>query len=76
MQDRLELDVVHMRLACRFTGKEAGDRLAPSLRGHACVAVRQVTAIPIESSGKFRVSKRHFPLDLARSFEGCEGVRP
>jgi hypothetical protein len=29
-----------------------------------------VTAIPIEPSGKFRVSKRHFPLDLGRVFGG------
>ena len=28
------------------------------------VTARPVTAIPIEPSGKFRVSKRHFPLDL------------
>ena len=35
------------------------------------VAARSTTAIPIEASGKFRVSKRHFPLDLARCFEGA-----
>ena len=33
-------------------------------------AARSATAIPIEPSGKFRVSKRHFPLDVAACFEG------
>jgi phenylacetate-CoA ligase len=42
-------------------------RLAPLLAGLEVVA-RSVTAIPIEASGKFRVTKRHFALDLQRAF--------
>jgi hypothetical protein len=38
------------------------------------IAARSATAIPIEPSGKFRVSKRHFALDLDRCFEGCAGA--
>ncbi len=37
--------------------------------------VRTATAIAAEPSGKFRVARREFPLDLARSFEGCDGVK-
>jgi hypothetical protein len=37
--------------------------------------VRTATAIAAEPSGKFRVARRAFPLDLARSFEGCEGAK-
>jgi phenylacetate-CoA ligase len=48
---------------------EARARLVPLLEGLGLTA-RSTTAIPIEASGKFRVSKRHFPLDLARTFEG------
>src|ERR1019366_8491668 len=46
------------------------DRVAPLCEGLE-VTARAVTAIPLETSGKFRVSKRHFPLDLARCFEGA-----
>jgi hypothetical protein len=42
-------------------------RLVPLLAGLEVVA-RSVTAIPIETSGKFRVTKRHFALDLQRTF--------
>jgi phenylacetate-CoA ligase len=35
------------------------------------VTARAVTAIAVEASGKLRVSKRDFPLDLARCFEGA-----
>lgn len=48
--------------------------LAPLLDGMT-LNVRTATAIAAEPSGKFRVARREFPLDLARSFEGCEGVR-
>jgi phenylacetate-coenzyme A ligase PaaK-like adenylate-forming protein len=47
--------------------------LAPLLEG-LTLNVRTATAIAAEPSGKFRVARREFPLDLARSFEGCEGV--
>jgi phenylacetate-CoA ligase len=47
---------------------EARARVAPLLEGLE-LSARSTTAIPIEASGKFRVSKRHFPLDLAKMFE-------
>jgi phenylacetate-CoA ligase len=48
--------------------------LAPLLEGMT-MQVRTATAIAAEASGKFRVVRRTFPLDLARSFEGCDGVK-
>ena len=48
--------------------------LAPLFEGLA-LNVRTATAISAEPSGKFRVVRRSFPLDLARSFEGCEGAK-
>jgi phenylacetate-CoA ligase len=38
------------------------------------VAVRTVTAITSEPSGKYRLARRHFPLDLGSFFPECEGV--
>ena len=67
--DRVEVDVVAEGDAARVV-EEARARLAPLLEGLELTA-RSTTAIPIETSGKFRVSKRHFPLDLARCFEGA-----
>jgi phenylacetate-coenzyme A ligase PaaK-like adenylate-forming protein len=66
--DGVDVDVVVEGDAAR-TVEETRARLAPLLEGLA-VAVRTATALPIEASGKFRVSKRHFPLDLPRAFEG------
>jgi phenylacetate-coenzyme A ligase PaaK-like adenylate-forming protein len=48
--------------------------LAPLLEG-LTIQVRTATAIAAEPSGKFRVARRAFPLDMARSFEGCEGIK-
>jgi hypothetical protein len=42
--------------------------LAPLLQGVEIVP-RAVTAIAAEPSGKYRVAKRHFSLDLAHAFE-------
>jgi phenylacetate-CoA ligase len=70
--DRLELDVVPNGDGARVV-EEARARLAPLLEGLE-LSARSATAIPIESSGKFRVAKRHFALDLARCFDGCEGA--
>jgi phenylacetate-CoA ligase len=56
----------HAALAPLFAVGEAG-----GLR----LTVRPATAIAAEPSGKFRVTRRSFPLDLARAFEGCEGVK-
>jgi phenylacetate-CoA ligase len=67
--DRVEVDIVTDGDAARVV-EEARARLAPLLDGLE-LAARSTTAIPIEPSGKFRVSKRHFPLDLARCFEGA-----
>ncbi len=77
--DRVEVDVVADGDAARIAGvvAEVRSQLSPLLAG-LDVAARSVTAIPIEQSGKFRVSKRHFPLDLARAFGpafGAGGVR-
>jgi phenylacetate-CoA ligase len=62
--DCVEVDLV----ADRDTGPivdDARTRLAPLFEGMETVA-RAATAIAIEPSGKFRVSKRHFPVDLER----------
>lgn len=67
--DSVELDVVADGDADRAVA-DARARLAPLLEG-LTLSARSATAIPIEPSGKFRVSKRHFPLDLARCFEGA-----
>ncbi|HEY8090445.1 MAG TPA: hypothetical protein VIF09_21435, partial [Polyangiaceae bacterium] len=67
--DRVELDLVCDGDAARVVD-DARARLAPLLAG-LDVAARSTTAIPIEPSGKFRVSKRHFPLDLGKCFEGA-----
>lgn len=48
--------------------------LAPLFEGLA-LTVRSATAIQAEPSGKFRVTRRHFPIDLTASFEGCEGIK-
>jgi phenylacetate-CoA ligase len=73
----VEIDVVGE------TQKEASDaalldavraKLAPLFEG-LTLSVRTVTAIAAEPSGKFRVTRRHFPLDLARTFEGCEETK-
>jgi phenylacetate-CoA ligase len=67
--DSVELDVVTDGDAARVV-EAARARLAPLLEGLTLTA-RSTTAIPIETSGKFRVSKRHFPVDLTRCFEGA-----
>jgi phenylacetate-CoA ligase len=72
--DAVEVDVVAEE------GHEAGvvdavrARLAPLMEGLA-LSVRSAVAVAAEPSGKFRVSRRHFALDLGRTFEGCEGVK-
>jgi phenylacetate-coenzyme A ligase PaaK-like adenylate-forming protein len=47
--------------------------LAPLFEGMELV-VRTATAIAAEPSGKFRTSRRHFAIDFARSFEGCDSI--
>jgi phenylacetate-coenzyme A ligase PaaK-like adenylate-forming protein len=68
--DAVEIDVVAEGEPAQAE-REARSRLEGLTAGLALTA-RCVTAIAPEPSGKFRVSRRHFPLDLARAFEGCE----
>jgi len=73
--DRVEVDVVADGDVSQVAS-EVQAQLAPLLAGLA-VTARSVTAILIEPSGKFRVSKRHFPLDLGRVFGlGADGGAP
>jgi phenylacetate-CoA ligase len=73
--DLLEIDFVASATAGAMDlAGEVRAQLAALLPGVE-VAARSVTGIAAEPSGKFRVSKRHFPLDLSRAFEGCESVR-
>ena len=67
--ERVEVDVVADGDSAQVVDAVTA-RLRPLMEGLE-VSARTATAIPIEPSGKFRVSKRHFPLDLARCFEGC-----
>jgi phenylacetate-CoA ligase len=62
--DRVEVDLVADG-DTRALVEDARARLAPLFAGMEVVA-RAATAIAIEPSGKFRVSKRHFPVDLDR----------
>ena len=48
--------------------------LTPLFAGLA-LNVRTATAIAAEPSGKFRIVRRHFPLDFARTFEGCDALK-
>jgi phenylacetate-CoA ligase len=76
--DRVEIDVVAPEGGAHAVEAPEGGahavegvraRVAPLLEGLEITA-RSTTAIPIEPSGKFRASKRHFAIDLARFFEG------
>jgi hypothetical protein len=49
------------------------ERLAPLCVG-LDLRVRTAAAIAAEPSGKFRVSRRQFPLQMGRLFDGCDGV--
>jgi len=53
--------------------EEVRRRLAPLCEGLA-LQVRTASAIAAEPSGKFRLVRRQFPLDLGKLFDGCEGV--
>lgn len=63
----IEVDVV----AARDVREAVTRALAPLMEG-VRVDVRMVTGVAAEPSGKFRVVRRSFPIDLARSFEGAE----
>jgi phenylacetate-CoA ligase len=62
--DRVEVDLVADGGAAPIV-EDARARLGPLFEGLETV-IRAATAIAIEPSGKFRVSKRHFPVDLER----------
>jgi phenylacetate-CoA ligase len=70
--DSVEIDVVAAGAAAPVVDEVRG-RVAPLFEGLASTT-RAATAIPIEPSGKFRVSKRHFSIDLDRFFEHAEGL--
>jgi phenylacetate-CoA ligase len=52
------------------TADEVRARVLPLCEG-LVVTARPVSAVAVEASGKLRVSKRDFPLDLPRCFEGA-----
>jgi hypothetical protein len=67
--ERVEFDVVTDGDAAR-TAADVRAAVLPLLEG-LDVTARSAAAIPIEPSGKFRVSKRHFPIDLGKCFVGA-----
>ncbi len=73
--DKVDADVLLTAEGGDETVARVREALTP-LCGDATLSVRKVTAIAAEPSGKFRVVRRHFPIDFARCFEGCEGVTP
>ncbi len=68
-----EVDVVARPGAPASLEGDVEAALAP-LFGTVRAQVRRVTAVSPEPSGKFRVCKRDFPIDFARTFAGTESV--
>jgi len=64
--DEAEIDVVAPGARAALE-RDVADVLAPLLGGVRLV-VRRTTAVSPEPSGKFRVCKRDFPIDVARVF--------
>jgi len=71
--EAVEIDVVEESPAPSSLLEDVKARLAPLLEG-LTITARKVTAIAAEPSGKYRLSRRHFPLDLGKTFDGCQGV--
>jgi phenylacetate-CoA ligase len=69
----VDIDLVGEPSAPDSLVHDARARLAPLLDG-LIVTARTVTAIGAESSGKYRLVRRHFPLDLGKLFAECQGV--
>jgi phenylacetate-CoA ligase len=69
----VDVDLVGEPSAPDSLVRDARERLTPLLEGLR-VSARTVTAIAAESSGKYRLVRRHFPLDLGRYFDECQGV--
>jgi phenylacetate-CoA ligase len=68
-----EVDVVPEEGAPVSLEGDVRERLASLLEG-LTVTTRRSTAIHAEASGKYRLSRRHFPLDVGTLFPGCGGV--
>jgi phenylacetate-CoA ligase len=71
--DAADIDVVPEPGAPASILDDVRARLEPLLSGLK-LRTRKATAIATEPSGKYRLSRRHVPLDLGRIFPGCEGV--
>ena len=69
----VEVDVVPEAGAADSILEDVRARLELLLPGLK-LQIRKATAIAAEPSGKYRLARRHFPLDLGRIFPGCEGV--
>lgn len=69
----VDVDLVGESTAPDSLVRDARERLEPLLHG-LTVSARTVTAVAAESSGKYRLVRRHFPVDLGSLFEGCHGV--
>jgi phenylacetate-CoA ligase len=69
----VEVDVVAETTGASSLERDVTERLEP-LMGGLRLAARRVTAIAAESSGKYRLCRRHFALDLGKTFEGCGEV--
>jgi phenylacetate-CoA ligase len=67
------VDVVPEPDASEGLAIEVTERLS-TLLGPLKVTVRLTTAIAAESSGKFRIVRRQFPVDLGGVIDGGEGV--
>jgi phenylacetate-CoA ligase len=70
----VEVDVVP-EAGAEATVVDAARAALGSLFAGLNVQVRTATAIAAEPSGKFRMVRRQTALDLAGSFEGCQGVK-
>jgi phenylacetate-CoA ligase len=66
--DAVEVDVVPREPSRASLEDDAKSALVP-LFGSLRIAVRRATAVAAEPSGKFRVCKRDFPVDVATCFE-------
>jgi hypothetical protein len=69
----VDVDLVGEPSAPDSLVRDAREHLTPLLEGLS-VSARTVTAIAAESSGKYRLVRRHFPVDLGPYFDGCPGA--
>jgi phenylacetate-CoA ligase len=69
----VDIDVVGEPCAPKSLLQDARERLADLLRG-LIVSARTATAVAAESSGKYRLVRRHFPVDLGALFDEGRGV--